>query len=94
MGCDAFYDHGDDMLKLDSKVLPPLFHILMLFFTNIAIFDAFVPILVFFKAFVPVLDHILMLFQAEICLCGRDRCNNDDPIPEVEKQANPPPTYI
>ena len=53
----------------------------MLFFTNIAIFDAFVP----------VLDHILMLFQAEICLCGRDRCNSEDPIPEVEMLATNPP---
>jgi len=23
------------------------------------------------------------IVEAEICLCGRDRCNNDDPIPEV-----------
>ena len=23
--------------------------------------------------------------QAEICLCGQDRCNNEDPIPEVEQ---------
>jgi len=23
------------------------------------------------------------IFQAEICLCGQDRCNNEDPIPEI-----------
>ena len=32
-----------------------------------------------------------MLFQAEICLCGRDRCNSEDPIPEVEMLATNPP---
>ena len=55
--------------------------------------QCFVTIAIFWCFFATVV-HILMLFQAEICLCGRDRCNNDDPIPEVEKQANPPPTYI
>merc|ERR1719348_120446 len=23
------------------------------------------------------------IFRAEICLCGQDRCNNEDPIPEI-----------
>ena len=25
----------------------------------------------------------LSFYQAEICLCGRDKCNNADPVPEV-----------
>jgi hypothetical protein len=23
------------------------------------------------------------IFRAEICLCGQDRCNNADPVPEI-----------
>jgi len=29
------------------------------------------------------------IFQAEICLCGRDKCNNADPVPEVPTTAAP-----
>jgi len=30
------------------------------------------------------------IFQAEICLCGQDRCNNEDPLPEIPTTTTAP----